>query len=171
MPVHWVAGLAGHMKESSAGASFTSRHHITSLGLSVSSRLSALVMSCRLQVINPVCLSPPVVASTPPAPFALVSDFSGAWLAPVLPPLGRLSHGQSWPQTLFLTLHLLFCWWKKPKEAVNDFVAKNFLFFGLLLLLLFVVFDLVLFYLLFEEGWKAGRLEHSGHSPTGPVAV
>lgn len=101
MPVHWVAGLAGHMNESSAGASFTSRHHITSLGLSVSSRLSALVMSCRLQVINPVCLSPPVVASTPPAPFALVSDFSGAWLAPVLPPLGRLSHGQSWPQTFF----------------------------------------------------------------------
>lgn len=155
MPVHWVAGLAGHMKQSSAGASFTSRHHITSLGLSVSSRLSALVMSCRLQVINLVCLSPPVVASTPPAPFALVSDFSGAWLAPVLPPLGRLSHGQSWPQTLFLTLHLLFCWWKKPKGAVNDFVAKNFLFFWLLLL--FVVFDLVLFYLLFEEGWKAGK--------------
>lgn len=111
-----VARLAGHMKQSSAGASFTSRHHITSRGRSVSSRLSALVMSCRLQVINPVCLSPPVVASTPPAPFALVSDFSGAWLAPVLPPLGRLSHGQSWLQTFFLTLHLLFCWWKKPKE-------------------------------------------------------
>lgn len=57
------------------------------------------------------------------------------------------------PNLFFLTLHLLFCWWKKPKEAVNDFVAKNFLFFGLLLLL-FVVFDLVLFYLLFDEGWK-----------------
>lgn len=40
MPVHWVAGLAGHMKQSSAGASFTSRHHITSLGLSVLSRSS-----------------------------------------------------------------------------------------------------------------------------------
>lgn len=58
---------------------------------------------------------------------------------------------------------------EEAKGAVNDFVAKNFLFFWLLLL--FVVFDLVLFYLLFEEGWKAGRLEHSGHSPTGPVAV
>lgn len=46
---------------------------------------------------------------------------------------------------------------EEAKGAVNDFVAKNFLFFWLLLL--FVVFDLVLFYLLFEEGWKAGRLE------------
>lgn len=165
MPVHWVARLAGHMKQSSAGVSFTSRHHITSLGLSVSSRLSALVMSCRLQVINPVCLSPPVVASTPPAPFALVSDFSGAWLAPVLPPLGRLSHGQSWPQTFFFDTAFTLLLVEEAKGAVNDSVAKNFLFFFCC-----CCFRLGTF-LLFEEGWKAGRLEHSGHSPTGPVAV
>lgn len=151
MPVHWVAGLAGHMKESSAGASFTSRHHITSLGLSVSSRLSALVMSCRLQVINPVCLSPPVVASTPPAPFALVSDFSGAWLAPVLPPLGRLSHGQSWPQTFFLTLHYSSAGGRSQRSG-KRLCTQEFL---VCLLLFFLFLTWVLFYSSRRlEGWK-----------------
>lgn len=45
---------------------------------------------------------------------------------------------------------------EEAKGAVNDSVAKNFLFFGLLLL--FVVFDLVLFYLP-DFSRKAGRLE------------
>lgn len=53
---------------------------------------------------------------------------------------------------------------EEAKGAVNDSVAKNFLFFCC------CCFRLGTF-LLFEEGWQAGRLEHSGHSPTGPVAV
>lgn len=52
---------------------------------------------------------------------------------------------------------------EEAKGAVNDFVAKNFLFFCCWC----CCFRLGTF-LLFE---KAGRLEHSGHSPTGPVAV
>lgn len=77
MPAHWGgrAWLAGHMKYRVLLArplfprNLPSSHHISRPVCLVSSRLSALVMSCRLQVINPVCLSPPVVASTPPAPF------------------------------------------------------------------------------------------------------
>lgn len=104
-------------------------------------------MSCRLQVINPVCLSPPVVASTPPAPFALVSDFSGAWLAPVLPPLGRLSHGQSWPQTFFLTLHYSSAGGRSQRSG-KRLCSQEFLVF----LLLFLTW----YFSTFREGWKAG---------------
>lgn len=52
---------------------------------------------------------------------------------------------------------------EEAKGAVNDSVAKNFLFFGCCCLLF-----LTWYFSTFREGW---RLEHSGHSPTGPVAV
>lgn len=68
------------------------------------------------------------------------------------------SHG---PKPFFDTAFTLLLV-EEAKGAVNDFVAKNFLFFFVAVVV--VVFDLVLFYF-------SRRLEHSGHSPTGPVAV
>lgn len=57
---------------------------------------------------------------------------------------------------------------EEAKGAVNDSVAKNFLFFGCCCLLFLTWYFSTYFS---RKAGRLERLEHSGHSPTGPVAV
>lgn len=178
MPVHWGgrAWLAGHMKYRVLLArplfprNLPSSHHISRPVCLVSS-LSALVMSCRLQVINPVCLSPPVVASTPPAPF-LPS-------CPTCPALGLWSCSPtaretfSWtvmaPNLVFdIALTLLLV--EEAKEGGKRLCSQEFLVFLVVVCcLLFLTWYFSIYFS--RKAGRLERLEHSGHSPTGPVAV